>query len=61
MNNHALRASGVDGRAWSRTATDYGTGLWNTKSSRLYYNISSVNASTADVRWYGFPVRCLVY
>ncbi len=61
LNNHALRALGVDGRSWSRTATAYGAGPWDTKASRLYFNVVSTNPSTADVRWYGFPVRCLVY
>ena len=61
LNTGALRDFGVNGYGWSRSATVYGAGTWDAKAFYLYFGASGVNPSGNYVRWYGFPVRCLVY
>ena len=60
LNTGALRNFGINGYDWSRIATVYGAGTWNAKAYNLNFNASGVNPSNNNVRWNGFPVRCLV-
>ena len=61
LNTGALRNFGIHGYGWSRIATVYGAGTWDAKAYDLYFGASGVYPSSDNVRWYGFPVRCLVY
>ena len=61
-NNGALPRLGSYGRAWSSSAANY-AGPFNdsTRAYRLGFNEAEiVSAQGPVVRWYGFPVRCLV-
>ncbi len=60
MDHGSLRHSGSVGYDWSRVATVYGAGTWDARAYGLYFNASGVDPSVNYVRWYGFPVRCLV-
>ena len=60
LGTGALRGFGFSGNGWSRIATVYGAGTWDAKACALAFNASGVNPSDNNVRWYGFPVRCLV-
>ncbi len=61
LNTGALRNFGVNGYDWSRIATVHGAGTWAARAYYLYFNASGVDPSSNYVRWYGLPVRCLVY
>ena len=61
LGTGAMRRFGVNGYGWSRIATVYGAGTWNARAFYLDFSASGVNPSGDYVRWYGFPVRCLVY
>ena len=61
LNTGALRAFGLDGNDWSRSATAYGAGAWDAKAFSLHFDASGVRPSDINVRWFGLPVRCLVY
>ncbi len=59
LGTGALRVFGYVGYGWSRTASTYSS----PSSANAYYldfNPSGVTPSSNDIRWYGFPVRCLV-
>ncbi len=57
----SLRASGYNSQNWSGTAANYGMGTWAAAAYNLDFGPSSVNSSHGpDLRWNGFPVRCLV-
>ncbi len=57
----AVRDFGLGGYSWSRIATVYGAGRWDAIAFNLHFHASGVNPSSSNVRWAGFPVRCLVY
>ena len=60
LNNGALRGYGESGWGWSRSAVAYGSAT-SANAYPLYFNPSVVNPSNGpDLRYYGFPVRCLV-
>ena len=61
LNTGAMRNFGIHGYGWSRIATVYGAGTWAAKAYNLLFNASGVSPSSNYVRWFGFPVRCLVY
>ena len=61
LNDGSLRDFGLAGNGWSRVATVYGAGTWDTRAYYLYFITSDVNSSGNYVRWVGLPVRCLVY
>ena len=61
LHTGALRGFGNGGYSWSRIAAVYGAGTWDAKAYNLDFSASGVNPSGDYVRWYGFPVRCLVY
>ncbi len=59
LNISGLRYVGLDGYGWSRAAKTYSSPT----SAYAYYldfDPSGVTPSSNDIRWYGFPVRCLV-
>ena len=60
LNNAALRYSGLYGNGWSQIATVYGNSIWNAGAYFLDFSASGINTSNNYVRWYAFPVRCLV-
>ena len=60
LNTGAMRNFGIHGYGWSRIATVYGAGTWDTIAYSLNFYASGVAPSGNNVRWYGFPVRCLV-
>ena len=60
LDHGALRRSGESGWGWSRSAVAYGSAT-SANAYPLYFNPSVVNPSNdPDLRYYGFPVRCLV-
>ncbi len=62
LNNGSLRDSGRTGYDWSRSAVAYGVGTWAANAYYLAFDLSTVYPSYGpDNRYYGFPVRCLVY
>ena len=61
LNTGALRVFGIHADGWSHIATAYGAGTWDAKAFYLNFYASGVNPSNNNVRWFGFPVRCLVY
>ena len=57
----ALRGYGESGWGWSRSAVAYGSAT-SAFAYQLYFNPSVVHPSNGPFyRYYGFPVRCLVY
>ena len=61
LNLGALRGYGESGWGWSRSAVAYGSATSAT-AYHLYFNPSDVNPSGGPRnRWFGYPVRCLVY
>ena len=60
LNTGAMRNFGIHGYGWSRIATVYGAGTWDAIAYYLNFYASGVAPSGNNVRWYGFPVRCLV-
>ncbi len=45
---------------WSRSASFYND-TWKNQARTLDVHITSINPSGDNLRWHGFPVRCLVY
>ncbi len=61
LNNSTLRSFGHNENVWSRSAAAYSSAT-SALAYPLYFNPSAVNPSHGPVdRYYGFPVRCLVY
>ena len=57
----ALRAFGIAGYAWSRSAVAYRSAT-SANAYLLYFTPSVVHPSDGpDARYFGLPVRCLVY
>ena len=62
LGNGSLRNFGRNGNGWSHSAVAYGVGTWAANAYRLAFDPSTVYPSYGpDARWYGIPVRCLVY
>ena len=62
LGTGALRGFGIGGNDWSGVAAGYAGPLsGSTKAYDLSFNASGVYPSANYVRWYSFPVRCLVY
>ncbi len=61
LNDGSLRSFGRNGYDWSRSAVSYGVGTW----ADVYYlgiDLSTVDPSVGPrARYFGLPVRCLVY
>ena len=61
LNFGALRGYGESGWGWSRSAMAYRSAT-SANAYLLVFNPSVVAPSYGPyLRWYGFPVRCLVY
>ena len=61
LTNGSLRLSGLIGYDWSRSAVAYSSATL-AYSYWFEFNTSESRPSTGPHnRWYGFPVRCLVY
>ena len=61
LGHGSLRAFGVDGYGWSRSAMAYRSATW-ANAYNLGANASGVYPSSGpNGRWVGYPVRCLVY
>ncbi len=57
-----VRNFGRDNYNWSKSASIYKNGTWSTQSYHLGFDESGTYPSAGpNARWYGFPVRCLVY
>ena len=61
LDNGSMRHFGYSGNGWSQTTIDYKTGRWDRTAYYLSFDASDINSSNSDARWFGFPVRCLVY
>ncbi len=59
MNLGTIQNLGITGFYWSSVTRTYNTHAANV--FRLVINDLAVNPSSYDSRYYGFPVRCLVY
>ena len=57
----ALKYPSLRGHVWSRLALGYGYDGWASRAYTLYAGDNGTNPSSSDARWYGLPVRCLVY
>ncbi len=61
VRSGSLRYLGLDNNVLSRSAGGY----WSITGANVYFlefNANDVNPSFGpDLRWIGFPVRCLVY
>ncbi len=61
LNNSTLRSFGHNENVWSRSAAAYSSAT-SANAYYLAFNAGTVYPSRGpDNRWYGFPVRCLVY
>ena len=61
LNRSSTRNLGDLGFGWSRIAKTYSSPT-SANAYNLRFSIGGVSPSYGpDARWYGFPVRCLVY
>ncbi len=60
LNNSTMRRFGHDGHGWSKNPTSYSSPT-SANTYNLAFTASGVNPSANYSRWYGLPVRCLVY
>ena len=61
LNNSALRNFGLVGYGWSRSSVAYSSAT-SANAYYLLFNADTVYPSFGPFnRYYGFPVRCLVY
>ena len=60
--NGSVRSSGQEGDYWSGVAQAYSSPT-SASAYDLYFRDLDVNSDNQNYhqRWYGFPVRCLVY
>ncbi len=57
----SMRAIGEVNYNWSSIAAVYSAGTWAARAYYLKFSVSGTNPVGSDARWYGIPVRCLVY
>ena len=60
LDHGSVRSFGISGYGWSRIGVGYASATSATAYS-LLASASGVAPSDNYVRWYSFPVRCLVY
>ncbi len=60
VNEVQVSEAGLYGNSWSSNARTYEYS-WSAGALDLDFHSSSVNASGLHNRYYGIPVRCLVY
>jgi len=61
LNLAVLRSFGSSSFVWSNTTHVYGTNTWTGDAYYIGISNSGTNPSSSNLRWTGFPVRCLVY
>ncbi len=60
LKHGTMRYLSFHGRIWSQSSGSY-TSTTDTYAHNLFFDSSGINPSIIDYRWYGLPVRCLVY